>query len=41
MNMNPIRALVLAAGAAVLLAPAFADNAAAQSSQTPPSPAKK
>jgi hypothetical protein len=32
-TMNPIRALVLAAGAAILLAPAFADSAAAQ---TPP-----
>ena len=36
--MNPIRTLIVAAGAAVLLVPAFADNAAAQTSQTPPKP---
>ena len=36
--MNPIRALILAAGAAFLLAPSFAGNAAAQTSQTPPKP---
>ncbi len=37
--MNPIRTLIVAAGAAVLLAPSFAGNAAAQTSQTPPKPA--
>ena len=36
--MNPIRTLIVAAGAAVLLAPSFAGNAAAQSGQKPPSP---
>ena len=39
--MNPIRALLVALGAAFLLAPSFADNAAAQSSQTPPAPTEK
>lgn len=38
MTMNPIRTLIAAAGAAVLLAPCFADHAAAQTSQTPPKP---
>lgn len=36
--MNPIRTLIVAAGAAFLLAPAFAGHAAAQTSQTPPKP---
>jgi hypothetical protein len=36
--MNPIRTLIVAAGAAVLLAPSFAGHAAAQTSQTPPKP---
>ena len=36
--MNPIRTLIVATGAAILLAPSFADNAAAQTSQTPPKP---
>lgn len=39
MTMNPIRTLIVAAGAAVLLAPSFAGNAVAQTSQTPPKPA--
>jgi hypothetical protein len=39
--MNPIRALVFTIGAALLLAPALADNATAQSSQTPPSSGEK
>lgn len=41
--MNPIRTLIAAAGAAVLLAPSFAGNAVAQTSQTPPkaSPTEK
>jgi hypothetical protein len=41
MTMNPICTLIAAAGAAVLLAPALADNATAQSSQTPPSSSEK